>query len=108
MLRNTNKAKTGQLWHQGKAYLWKMPYLQGGPVATDNLCPLCSQPDSGNHILGGCAHPGMKETVIHRHDEAHRIIINAINKGRKGSCLAIADVGTAATLGILGVVTGRR
>jgi len=52
MLRNTNKAKTGQLWHKGKAYLWKMPYMRGGPVATDNLCPLCSQPDSGSHILG--------------------------------------------------------
>jgi len=30
MLRNTNKAKTGQLWHKGKAYLWKMPYMRGG------------------------------------------------------------------------------
>ena len=37
MLRNTNKAKTGQLWHKGKAYLWKMPYMRGGPVAIDNL-----------------------------------------------------------------------
>ncbi len=103
MLRNTNKAKTGQLWHKGKAYLWKMPYMRGGPVATDSLCPLCSQPDSGSHILGGCAHPEMKKMVIYRHDEAHRININAINKGRKGSCLIIADVGTAATLGNLGV-----
>ena len=77
--------------------------MRGGPVATDNLCSLCSQPDSGSHILGGCAHPEMKKMVIYRHDEAHRIIINAINKGRKGSCLVIADVGTAATLGNLGV-----
>ena len=103
MLRNTNKAKTQQLWHKGKAYLWKMPYMRGGPVATDNLCPLCNQPDSGSHILGGCAHPEMKKMVIYRHDEAHRIIINAVNKGKKGSCLIIADVGTAATLGNLGV-----
>ena len=41
--------------------------------------------------------------VIYRHDEAHRIIINAVNKGRKGSCLKIVDVGTATTLGNLGV-----
>ena len=102
MLRNTNKAKTGQLWHKGKAYLWKMPYTRGGPVATDNRCPLCSQPDSGSHILGGCAHPEMK-MIIHRHDEAHRIILNEINKGTKGSHLIIADVGTADTLGKLGV-----
>ena len=92
MLRNTNKAKTGQLWHKGKAYLWKMPYMRGGPVATDNLCPLCNQPDSGSHILGGCAHPEMKKMVIYRHDKAHRIIINAVNKRKKGSCLIIADV----------------
>jgi len=71
----------------------------------NNLCPLCGQPDSGSHNLGGCAHPEMREMVIYRHDEAHRIIINAINKGRKGSFLSnnIADVGTAATLGNLGV-----
>ena len=45
----------------------------------------------------------MRKMVICRHDEAHRIIINAINKGRKGSFLIVADVGTAATLGNLGV-----
>jgi hypothetical protein len=85
MLRNTNKAKTGQLWHKGKAYLWKMPYMRGDPVTTDNLCPMCSQPDSGSHILGGFAHPEMKKMVIYRHHEAHRIIVNAINKSRKGA-----------------------
>ena len=57
----------------------------------------------GSLILGGCAHPEMKKMVIYRHDEAHRIIINAVNKGKSGSCLIIADVGTAATLGNLGV-----
>jgi len=77
--------------------------MRGGPVAIDNLCPLCGQPDSRSHILGGCAHPEMRKMVIYRHDEAHRIIINAINKGRKGSFLIIADVDTAATLGNLGV-----
>ncbi len=45
----------------------------------------------------------MKKLVIYRHNEAHRIIINAINKGRKGSYLVIADVGTAATPWNLGV-----
>ena len=41
--------------------------------------------------------------VIHRHDEAHRIIINAINKGNLGSFAIVADVGTVASLGNLGV-----
>ncbi|KAA6427574.1 MAG: hypothetical protein FRX49_02237 [Trebouxia sp. A1-2] len=53
-------------------------YMRGGPVATDNLCPLWSQPDSGSHVLGGCAHPEMQKVMIHRHDDAHRIINKAI------------------------------
>ena len=103
MLRNVNKSKTGQIWHKGKAFLWKMPYMPGWPIATDSMCPLCGEPDSQSHILGGCAHPEMKKMVIHRHDEAHRIIINAINKGNLGSFAIVADVGTAASLGNLGV-----
>ena len=103
MLRNVNKSKTGQIWHKGKAFLWKMPYMPGWPIATDNLCPLCGKPDSQSHILGGCAHPEMKKMVIYRHDEAHRIIINAINKGNLGSFAIVADVGTAASLRNLGV-----
>jgi len=58
--------------------------MRGGPVATDNLCPLCSQSDSGSHISGGCAHLEMRKMVIYRHNKAHRLTINAVNKGRKG------------------------
>ena len=53
---NTNKAKTGQLWHKDKAYLWKMLYMRGGPVATDKLCPLCGQPDSGSSTFSEVVH----------------------------------------------------
>ena len=35
----------------------------------------------------------MKKITIFRHDEAHRIIINAINKGQHGNFFLIADVG---------------
>ncbi len=45
----------------------------------------------------------MKKMHIHRHDEAARTIINAINKGNHGSFLIIADVGSAAMLADLGV-----
>ena len=38
--------------------------------------------------------------MIYRHDKAHTMIIKAINMGEKGSFLIIADVGTAATLGM--------
>ena len=101
MLRNVNESKTGQIWHKGKASTWKMPYMPGWPIATDNLCPFCGKPDSQSHILGGCAHPDMKKMVIYRHDEAHRSIINAINKGNLGSFAMVADVDTAASLGNL-------
>ena len=55
-------------------------------------------------MMGGCAHPETKKMVIHRHDEAHGIIINAINKGSKGSFLMIADVATTTASGNLGVL----
>lgn len=41
--------------------------------------------------------------IIHKHDEAHKIIINAINKGNPGSFAIVAEAGTAASLGNLGV-----
>ncbi len=62
MLKKRNKGKTGLLWHKGKPYLWKMPSMRRSP-ATDNLCPLCGQPDPGSHILGDCAHPEMRKMV---------------------------------------------
>ena len=45
----------------------------------------------------------MKKMHIFRHDEAHRIIINAINKGEHGSYFMIADVGKKDTLQQIGV-----
>ena len=45
----------------------------------------------------------MKKMVTQMHDEAHRFVVNAINKGSKGSFLMIADVGTMTALGNLGV-----
>ena len=32
MLRNTNKYKWGQIWNMGKAWLWQVPYFQGGAI----------------------------------------------------------------------------
>ena len=101
--RNTNKYKWGQLWHMGKAWLYKAPYMKGQAIASNCKCPLCGLQDSGGHILGGCTHPGNKKLIIYRHDEAHRVIINAFNKGNQGSHLLIADVGTRDLLKELGV-----
>ena len=44
-------------------------------------------------MLGGCSHPEIKKMTISRHDEAHRLLLKGIIKGRMGSFLIIADVG---------------
>ena len=54
--QNTNKYKWGQLWHMGRAWLYKAPYMKGQDVATNCNCPLCGLQDSGGHIPGGCTH----------------------------------------------------
>ena len=99
----TDPAKRGQLWHMGRAWLYKAPYMKGQDVATNCNCPLCGLQDAGGHILGGCTHPEMRKLIIYRHDEAHRVIINAFNKETQGSHLLIADVGTQDVLKELGV-----
>ena len=40
MLRNVLKCRFSQLWHMGKAHMFRMPYFPGGPVATNDACPL--------------------------------------------------------------------
>ena len=93
-LRNVLKCRFSQVWHMGKAHMFKMPYFAGGPVATSNACPLCGQPDSGSHMLGGCSHREMKKLTIFRHDEAHRLMLNGINKGKMGSFIMPIKVDT--------------
>ena len=72
--------KWGQIWNMVKAWLWQIPYFQGGDTPRNSNCPLCGEHDCGGHILGKCSHPEMKRMHIHRHDEAARIIINVLTK----------------------------
>ena len=39
MLRNTNKYKWGQIWGMGKAWMWQVPYFQGGAIPRNSNCP---------------------------------------------------------------------
>jgi hypothetical protein len=56
-------------------------------------CPLCHQLDSTSHIVcGGCAHASMRSRVIKRHDNAMRILLKAVQKGRKGTHHIVADI----------------
>ena len=56
-----------------------------------------------SHMLGGCSHPEIKKMTIFRHDEAHRLMLKGIIKGKMGSFLVIADVGTTEKLRSMGV-----
>ena len=102
MLRNILKSRYSQLWHMGKAHMFRVPYFPGGPIATSNACPLCGQPDSGSHMLGGCLHPRDETDDDLRH-EAHRMMLKGISKGKHGSSLIIADVGRIDKLSTIGV-----
>ena len=87
----------------GKAHM--RPYACAGPLFHGGQLPsvICNQPDSGSHILGGCLHPDMKKMTIFRHDEAHRLMLKGISKGKLGSSLTIADVGSAEKLSTIGL-----
>ena len=54
-------------------------------------------------MLGGCSHPEIKKITIFIHDEAHRLMLKGIIKGKMGSFLVIADVGTSEKLKSMGV-----
>ena len=102
-LINTLKYRYGQLWNKKKAFQQRTSYLPGEPIARNTRCPICREPDSGGHILGGCLHKEMKAMYIKRHDTASRVVLNACSKGAQGSCYVVADVGTMETLAPLGV-----
>ena len=87
-----------QLWHRGLAARYKKAPSN---TRTDKegraLCPICHAcPDSGGHILGGCAHPSLKACYIKRHNEAVQIVSDALQKGQHGGCYMVADATSAA------------
>ena len=79
-------------------------------TARSDRCPHCQQPDSGRHMLhmlGGCGHRVMKSLYISRHDGAMRKILKAINHGKHGSFLKIADISKDELRNDLAVVSKR-
>ena len=79
------KARSGTLYNQKLA-------LRYGRSTHDH-CPLCGQPDSVGHILGGCRHRKMKGHYIKRHDKAVRMIHRTLQKGSQGGVYSIMDAG---------------
>ena len=80
-----------------------MAYRKGQPKATHDRCPLCNQPDSAGHLLGGCSHKEMQALYIARHDKAMRKLLKQVLSGKHGAHYVIADVGTLEGLKQLGV-----
>ena len=107
ILRNTLKARYGQLWNMNMAFVRKMPYMKHLCVARSNACPLCSFEDSGSHILGGCRHKDMTKAYIERHNEAGRLIFKAIRDGTMGNNTFIADLGTKTHMQEMGALDTR-
>ncbi len=103
------KYSFGQFWNMKFVYRMGRTYLSGWPIMMPRSanCPRCHQPDSGEHILGGCGHTIMRALNISRHDEAMRKVLQAINQGQKGSYLKIVDIGPDELINDLGVISKR-
>ena len=89
------KARWGHLWNRKLAHRY-------GRAASPN-CPLCGQPDSAGHLLGGgqphlCTDPAVVRMRIARHDEAVCIIHRDIAKTPLHGDYTIMDAGPLADL----------
>ena len=61
------------------------------PLALPN-CPLCGEPDSVGHLLGGCTHRECVAMKIERHNAAVRMVQDTITcSSRHGGCYTIMD-----------------
>ena len=103
--REVWKARSGQTWNVGKAFLFGMLY--NGMQVLHNACPLCGEEDSITHILSACKHHLMVALYILRHDQAGRKILRAIHAGSRGSAETHADIGAADKLDSLEIGSKR-
>jgi hypothetical protein len=78
------------------------PY-SGTPLNLDlqgrALCPLCSNPDSNTHLMGGCEkNPVFKGLYIERHDIAVLAVAQTIAASPQGCSSIFVDAGKHANL----------
>jgi hypothetical protein len=59
-------------------------------VPTPN-CALCGQMDGGHHSMSGCPH--MSGMYIERHNQAGRIMLQALLRGGRGADVVMHDIG---------------
>jgi hypothetical protein len=60
-------------YRMGQIYNQKLVHRYGR--ADDANCPLCGEPDSQSHMLGGCTHPTMHDIYCKRHNSAATLIL---------------------------------
>jgi len=86
--RNVMRYRTGTIINQKHAYRYGF-----SPNAN---CPICPCTDSALHILWGCQHTKMRNTIIKRHNTASVLIVQALQKEPCGANqIAYTDVGSA-------------
>ena len=101
------KARFGVMWNMRQAFKMQLPYFTGGPIARTLRCPLCNEPDSTTHMLNGCLHKEMKALQISRHDEAGRLILKEVLRGKHGASHVVADLGRYEKVKGLGIDDNR-
>jgi hypothetical protein len=75
-------------------YLRRTPALN---TQGKSLCPLCKQPDSGTHIVGGCTSPTeLAGLNIKRHDAAVQTIRDCICTDPMSTAAFFMDAGRSA------------
>lgn len=66
--------------------------------ATTASCPLCGQPDSQSHLLGGCSHPDMQRQYIARHHHANRLLALSMVRHLPHHRIVQSDIGACTSL----------
>ena len=89
--------RTGGLVTQKTLHRWKK-------VGSPN-CLLCGEMDGGHHAISGC--PALSVPVTERHNQAGRIIAEAICSGRHGGRIVMMDIGNHNKLEESNVPAGR-
>eukprot|EP00983_Pelagomonas_calceolata_P084439 1156360-Pelagomonas_calceolata.AAC.3 len=69
-------------------------------MLTSLQCPICGEPGSAPHILSGCKHSTMSNTVTERHNSANKMLLKSASKGLLGAGLASIDIGSADRLAL--------
>ena len=81
------KYRTDTLYNQTHAVLFKL--------STSRTCSLCPQVDSALHILSGCQHTQIRNTITERHNIACRMIFKGIRKtGSLKPYIVLKDIGS--------------